>query len=150
MRGLRIFSCIIKSLKVWLESHSLYQVKTKDHISNCTSLYAVLYPQSNISKVNFKESDQTVNYKIKEAGHLGARFLTQYIQRTYTYSIISTYLGIMIFYLFVILTVLRYVEHQIYHLNRFKGYSTHGIEYIHIAVQPSPLVTSRNLSILQN
>lgn len=48
--GLRIFSCIIKSLKIWLEYHSLHQVKTKDHISNCTSLHTVLYPQSNINK----------------------------------------------------------------------------------------------------
>lgn len=73
MRGLRIFSCIIKSLKIWLECHSLYHVKTKDHISNCTSLYAVLYPQSNISKLISKSLIKTVTYKIREAGQLGGK-----------------------------------------------------------------------------
>lgn len=48
--GLRIFSCIIKSLKIWLEFHSLHEVKTKDHISKCTSLHAGLYSQSSINK----------------------------------------------------------------------------------------------------
>ena len=110
MRGLRIFSCIIKSLKIWLECHSLYQVKTKDHISNCTSLDAVLYPQSNISKSISKSLIKTVTYKIREAGLLGGKTSnTAPTKKTYIYPITSTYPGIIFFYfLFIVLIVVRY------------------------------------------
>ena len=70
--GLRIFSCIIESLKIWLEFHSLHEVKTKDHISKCTSFHAALYPQSSINK-SASESLTNPFSKIKETAHLGSK-----------------------------------------------------------------------------